>query len=131
MLLMYLGYLIGQFYFALQVIYSTGIPPLMIFFSVVVLMTWSLFPVLGYGLGKYIRDKLTGYIRQDNKYLVFAIGLGMSLLERLSYDLKILTDIDGYLGDGYIGISIFTAIFFVIAFLPLDKSVKNQEPATL
>lgn len=134
MLSLYLGFLLGQSLSALEVIISSNIPPLMIFFSVVVLVIWSFFPIMGYGLGRILNfycltPKTQSLLRHSSSKVLFAVGLIMSLIERSLYNFKILTDIDGYLGDGYYGLLISAIAFFLIAFLPLDKlSSQNKSP---
>lgn len=108
---LYLGFLLAQSFSVAQVIYNANIPILTVLFSVIVFLIWSFFPILGYALARAFGKKLV-----VNKYVLITLGLSISLLEQLLYHLDILTSKDGYLT-----ILLTAAMFFAIAFLPLNR----------
>lgn len=78
MLYLYLGYLLGQSYTAVQVMYHAQISFMALIFSIIVFLIWTFFPVLPYGAAK-----LMGARNKHNGFLLFAVGVSVSLLEKL------------------------------------------------
>ncbi|GLQ30859.1 hypothetical protein [Litoribrevibacter albus] len=123
MLYLYLGFLLANTYSVVKVIYTSGIPFLTIVFSVLVFLIWSFFPVVGYGVARLIGAK-----GHTNKYTLLGIGIGICLIEKLLYEQGILANIDGYLVEGYVGITVTTIMFFIAAFIPFEKGINLVIP---
>ncbi|MFC3153207.1 hypothetical protein ACFOEK_19365 [Litoribrevibacter euphylliae] len=123
MLYLYLGFLLANTYSVVKVIYTSGIPFLTIVFSVIVFLIWSFFPVMGYGLAR-----LLGAKGHANKYTLLGLGIGICLIEKLLYEQGILANIDGYLVEGYVGITVTAIMFFIAAFIPFEKGLSAVLP---
>ncbi|GAA3928034.1 hypothetical protein [Litoribacillus peritrichatus] len=116
MLYLYLGFLLGQSYSVIKVIYTANIPFLTIVFSVIVFLIWSFFPVIGYAVAKAIRVKTTDTEGCQNKYALLALGISISAIESVLYHYELITSIDDYWG------MLITALMFsVVALLPVNK----------
>lgn len=121
MLYLYLGFILANTYSVVNVIYTSGIPFLTIVFSVIVFLIWSFFPVMGYGLARLIGAK-----GHSNKYSLIGIGISICLIEKVLYEYGVLANIDGYLVEGYVGITATTIMFFIAAFLRMPTHKKEQ-----
>ena len=109
MLYLYLGFLLAQSYSVINVIYTANVSLLIAAFSMIVFFTWSVLPIMGYGLAKLLGAK--GYC---NKHLLIALGSVISLSEQALFHFDIYTK------DGYAPILITGSLFFVIAYLQIN-----------
>jgi len=115
MLYLYLGFLLTQSHSVITVIYNANIPLLTIVFSIVVFLIWSLFPVLGYALGRGVTHLLN--IKSDcNKYVLFALGCSISLIEQTLFHFEVLS-----LKNEYSAMLITSALFFSAAFITRNR----------
>ncbi len=108
---LYLGFLLGQSFSVVQVIYNASIPLLTIVFSIVVFLTWSFLPLMGYALARLLGAQL-----KYTKYWLIALGLMISLIEQVIYYYDVTTS-----KDGYATILVTASLFFAVAYLPLSQ----------
>jgi hypothetical protein len=108
---LYLGYVVTQFYALVDVFTKNTVAPSAIFFSLVVFVIWSFIPVLGYLLAKSIGAK--GYASKLN---LFIGGIVIALIENGLTYFNLLSQ-----QQYNIGTAIVFLLFFLIAYLPLNK----------
>jgi hypothetical protein len=111
MLYLYLGYIFAQSYAVTEKLLTASITPLAMFFSIVVFIIWSTFPVAGYLLGKVFKAK--GNL--NNKAL-FASGFSLGFVENILFHFNILP-----YGWESVGTFIVFALAFGLAFVYLTK----------
>jgi len=111
MLYLYLGYMVTQLYAIIDVFLNNTVAPSAIFFSLVVFVIWSFIPVLGYLFAKKIGAK--GYA--SNATLLMA-GVVIALIENGLTYFNLLSD-----KQYNIGTAIVFLLFFLIAYLPINK----------
>lgn len=119
MLYLYLGFLFAQSHTVIKVIYNANIPLLTIFFSITVFLIWSLFPVLGYLLGKAVTT-YSKTNRHCNRYVLFALGSSISIIEQSLYYFEIYSR-----KNEYISMLITAAFFFGTAFIYTRRSTEE------
>ena len=115
MLYLYLGFLLTQSPVVIKVIYNANIPLLTIAFSIIVFMIWSLFPILGFALGKGV-GKLINVKTYCNKYILFTLGCSISIIEQALFHFEILSQ-----KDGYAAMLVTASLFFGAAFVSLSR----------
>lgn len=114
MLYLYLGYIFAQSYAVTQKLLSASISPLAMFFSIVVFIIWSTFPVAGYLLAKVFRAK--GNL--NNKTLL-ASGFALGFVENILFHFNILP-----YGWESAGTFIVFGLSFGLAFVYLTKPLQ-------
>ena len=85
MLYLYLGYIFAQSYAVTEKLVTESISPIAMFFSIVVFIIWSTFPVAGYLLGRAFKAK--GNL--NNKALL-ASGFALGFVENILFHFNIL-----------------------------------------
>ena len=85
MLYLYLGYVLAQLYAVIEKLLTESISPVAMFFSIVVFIIWSTFPVAGYLLAKAFKAK--GNL--SNKALL-ASGFALGFVENILFHFNIL-----------------------------------------
>jgi hypothetical protein len=87
------------------------VPVSAMIFSVVVVLIWSFIPFIGYLLGKLV--KASSYV---NKYVLFAFGVSVGLIENSLFYFNFLTT-----EQSSIGMLLVFIMFFFIAYFSPDK----------
>ncbi len=116
MLYLYLGYVFTQFYAIVDVFSKNDVAPSAIFFSLVVFVIWSFIPTLGYLFAKTIGAK--GYASKVN---LLISGVVIALVENGLTYFNLLSD-----KQYNTGTAIVFLLFFLIAYLPLNKQKLAQ-----
>ena len=114
MLYLYLGYIFAQSYAVTEKLVTASISPLAIFFSIVVFIIWSIFPVAGYLLAKVFKAK--GNL--NNKALL-ASGFALGFVENILFHFNILP-----YGWESAGTFIVFGMSFGLAFICLTKPLQ-------
>lgn len=114
MLYLYLGYIVAQSYAVTEKLVTSSISPLAMFFSIVVFIIWSSFPVAGYLVAK-------GFNAQGslNSKALFICGFMLGFVENILFYLDILP-----YGWESSGSFIVFVMSFALAFVSLPKPVK-------
>ena len=115
MLYLYIGYILAQSYAVIEKLVVSNIAPLAMFFSVVVFIIWSVFPVVGYLLAKVC--KANGNL--NNKTLMVC-GLVLGCVENVLFHFNILT-----YGQESLGTLIVFCLSFALAYVSLNKKLQQ------
>ena len=111
MLYLYLGYVITQSYAIVGVLSKNDLAPSALLFSLVVFVIWSFLPVLGFVLAKVLGAN--GYAK---KLTLLLAGVSIALIENGLTYFNLLSE-----QQYNIGTSIVFLLFFLVAYLPLNK----------
>ncbi len=114
MLYLYLGYIFAQSYAVIEKLVTESISALAIFFSIVVFIIWSTFPVAGYLLAKAFKAR--GNL--NNKALL-ASGFALGFVENILFHFNILP-----YGWESAGTFIVFGLSFGLAFVYLAKPLQ-------
>lgn len=114
MLYLYLGYVLAHSYAVIEKLVTESISPVAMFFSVVVFIIWSTFPVVGYLLGRAFKAK--GNL--NNKALL-ASGFALGFVENILFHFNILP-----YGWESAGTFIVFGLSFGLAFVYLAKPLR-------
>ena len=114
MLYLYLGYVLAHSYAVIEKLVTESISPVAMFFSVVVFIIWSTFPVVGYLLAKAFKAK--GNL--NNKALL-ASGFALGFVENILFHFNILP-----YGWESAGTFIVFGLSFGLAFVYLAKPLQ-------
>jgi len=115
MLYLYLGYILAQSYAVIEKLILSNIAPLAMFFSVVVFIIWSVFPVLGYLLAKICKAK--GNL---NNKTFLVCGLALGAVENVLFHFNILS-----YGQESVGTLIVFCLSFALAYVSLKKPLQQ------
>lgn len=121
MFFLYLGFMLGQSYSVIQVIYQADLPLLTILFSILVFLIWSFIPVLGYVFARYFFGRPI-----LNRWQLSAAGLMISLFEKSLYSLELVTRQDGYLS-----IAVTSGLFLALGLIPFFAKLKINKTELL
>jgi len=94
-------------------LFQSQLPASAVFFSVVVLFIWSLFPLIGFYLAKYFKAQ-----GRANNIALLIYGVGVGLLENSFYYFDLLTK-----EQTVIGTVIVFLLFFAGAYLMPKRNV--------
>jgi len=86
-------------------------PVSVMLFSIVVVFVWSLIPMIGYGLAKWLNAN-----GQKNKYILFIFGVSVGLIEDSLFYFNFLAK-----EQSTIGTVIVLILFFIIVFISTNK----------
>ena len=111
MLYLYLGYIIAQSYAVIEKLVLSSISPLAIFFSVVVFLIWSTFPVAGYLVAKLCQAK--GNL---NHKALLASGFILGFVENILFHFNVLR-----YGQETIGTLVVFCLSFALAYISANK----------
>lgn len=114
MLYLYLGYVLAQLYAVIEKLLTESISPVAMFFSIVVFIIWSTFPVAGYLLAKAFKAK--GNL---NKKALLASGFALGFVENILFHFNILP-----YGWESAGTFIVFGLSFGLAFVYLAKPLQ-------
>ena len=114
MLYLYLGYVLAQLYAVIEKLLTESISPVAMFFSIVVFIIWSTFPVVGYLLANAFKAK--GNL--NNKALL-ASGFALGFVENILFHFNILP-----YGWESAGTFIVFGLSFGLAFVYLAKPLQ-------
>lgn len=114
MLYLYLGYVFAQLYAVIEKLLTESISPVAMFFSVVVFIIWSTFPVAGYLLAKAFKAR--GNL--NNKALLVS-GFALGFVENILFHFNILP-----YGWESAGTFIVFGLSFGLAFVYLAKPLQ-------
>ena len=109
---LYLGYLLIQLYSVVDKLFQSNLSISVIVFSVIVLFLWSLIPFIGYGLAKIL--KANG---KASKPILFALGMGIGLIENSLFYFDLLTK-----NQNPIGTLVVFILFFTVAFVSINTT---------
>lgn len=115
MLYLYLGYVVIQFYAIFNVFTKNTVAPSAIFFSLVVFVIWSFIPIIGYAIAKSF-----GACGQSNKIILVVSGMIIALVENGLTYFNLIEEQQYNIAT----IIVFT-LFFIVAYLPLNKQTVN------
>lgn len=112
---LYLGYLLVQLCLFAVKLLQFNMSASAIFFTITVVVFWSFIPVVGYLLAKLF--KANGHV---GKYILFALGVVIAIIEKSLFYFEFLTK-----EQVVIGTFVAFILFFITAYISVNKTANK------
>lgn len=116
MFYLYFGYVIAQSISVIEKFSVSNISASAAFFSIIVFLIWSFFPITGYLVAKLFKAQ-----GQLSSMMLFIFGIGLGVVERSLYYLEVLA-----YGEENTSLAIAFALSVVIGFISINAKKQHK-----